>query len=745
MSAALAWAGALMGGHRVSVGISESSSLYASKGADAAADAVDIHIECFAADDISSENDHGFLLPVTMRTAGGAHVDRLFVLSSTHLALKDLEAVRETSSETHYWALSTLVSAQQQECAVLITFASMPWTRQLTLTLPDFERAVIVRQKIAHAASFADPETLAELEQRVSALRFDPDAQCEAAAAAERKAKAAVKPAAAAFRKTFQTATREIASGESVSLMQQLEQLQQQHEAALARAAEAEAKVALAQERAAEAEVRATQAEQTAAALLNAERAARQEADPAEAAATTMPSEEVAILRSALATAEAVAANLVKDVHELRTQLEAEGIARQAAVARIVELTHSAATSQMEHEARLSGATTAGAAILRRVAQANLCRRCFMVLKANASEAMRQRTPPHPIYDGIATPLSSPMQWLKGVVGNDAVSGSRPRAPSTSLPATAHALDFSRIASAFSGMRSPSPAAAETGSDQAVADVADKVATDYASVLASAQAEALESQRVEMREVIALLAIHLEGIQQLHSLLLGRSAEEVIDEELGTFGLSWEVTPLEAAAANSDGADSGRPSLLASPPPSLYEPFEGPAEGGTADEAGGADEPAVGVVPPPPPPPGLPRELGDVDEADELVSPSSALDESEQLLQAQALLGARALAARLSERMALVGALHRRLEKSSLLQPRWEQAPTAESSRARTRAQTPSPPAPAKAKKERRPSALESAAFEQLQRSQYTKAGLAVQAYEGFDPAASTPRRVVAT
>ena len=35
--------------------------------------------------------------------------------------------------------------------------------------------------------------------------------------------------------------------------------------------------------------------------------------------------------------------------------------------------------------------------------------------------------------------------------------------------------------------------------------------------------------------------------------------------------------------------------------------------------------------------------------------------------------------------------------------------------------------------------------LEQLQRSQYTKAGLAVQAYEGFDPAASTPRRVVAT
>jgi hypothetical protein len=93
--------------------------------------------------------------------------------------------------------------------------------------------------------------------------------------------------------------------------------------------------------------------------------------------------------------------------------------------------------------------------------------------------------------------------------------------------------------------------------------------------------------------------------------------------------------------------------------------------------------------------------------------------------------------------MALVSALHRRLEKSSLLQPRWEQAPTAESSRAR--AQTPSPPAPAKAKTERRPSALESAALEQLQRSQYTKAGLAVQAYEGFDPAASTPRRVVAT
>ena len=95
--------------------------------------------------------------------------------------------------------------------------------------------------------------------------------------------------------------------------------------------------------------------------------------------------------------------------------------------------------------------------------------------------------------------------------------------------------------------------------------------------------------------------------------------------------------------------------------------------------------------------------------------------------------------------MTLVSALHRRLEKSSLLQPRWEQAPTAESSRTRTRAQTPSPPAPAKAKKERRPSALESAALEQLQRSQYTKAGLAVQAYEGFDPAASTPRRVVAT
>ena len=91
--------------------------------------------------------------------------------------------------------------------------------------------------------------------------------------------------------------------------------------------------------------------------------------------------------------------------------------------------------------------------------------------------------------------------------------------------------------------------------------------------------------------------------------------------------------------------------------------------------------------------------------------------------------------------MTLVSALHRRLAKSSLLQPRCEQAPTAESSRAHT----PSPPAPAKAKKERRPSALESAALEQLQRNQYTKAGLAVQAYEGFDPAASTPRRVVAT
>ena len=88
--------------------------------------------------------------------------------------------------------------------------------------------------------------------------------------------------------------------------------------------------------------------------------------------------------------------------------------------------------------------------------------------------------------------------------------------------------------------------------------------------------------------------------------------------------------------------------------------------------------------------------------------------------------------------MTLVSALHRRLEKSSLLQPHGEQAPTAQSSRA----QTSSPPAPAKAKKERRPSALESAALEQLQRSQYSKAGLAVQAYEGFDPAASTPRRL---
>ena len=86
--------------------------------------------------------------------------------------------------------------------------------------------------------------------------------------------------------------------------------------------------------------------------------------------------------------------------------------------------------------------------------------------------------------------------------------------------------------------------------------------------------------------------------------------------------------------------------------------------------------------------------------------------------------------------MTLVSALHRRLEKSSLLQPHGEQAPTAQSSRA----QTSSPPAPAKAKKERRPSALESAALEQLQRSQYSKAGLAVQAYEGFDPAASTAR-----
>ena len=90
--------------------------------------------------------------------------------------------------------------------------------------------------------------------------------------------------------------------------------------------------------------------------------------------------------------------------------------------------------------------------------------------------------------------------------------------------------------------------------------------------------------------------------------------------------------------------------------------------------------------------------------------------------------------------MTLVSALHRRLEKSSLLQPHGEQAPTAQSSRA----QTSSPPAPAKAKakKERRPSALESAALEQLQRSQYSKAGSAVQAYEGFDPAASTPRRL---
>ena len=80
--------------------------------------------------------------------------------------------------------------------------------------------------------------------------------------------------------------------------------------------------------------------------------------------------------------------------------------------------------------------------------------------------------------------------------------------------------------------------------------------------------------------------------------------------------------------------------------------------------------------------------------------------------------------------MTLVSALHRRLEKSSLLQPHGEQALTAQSSRA----QTSSPSAPAKAKKECRPSALESAALEQLQRSQYSKAGSAVQAYEGFDP-----------
>lgn len=636
--------------------------------------------------------DEGFLLPVALKSVFGSTVEKILVLSATHLVLQDLK----TEKVTHRLALTSLSAAKQQGTTITITITNTIVKSKLTLLLADAGRADTLRMKLARSAGFVDRQTLAALEERASDLRYDLDAQRAGRALAAREMEEAVKRAS-------------VAEATASSLISDLSR---------ARASSAEA-----------------------------EEAAEHKAEAEEAAEAL-----VEALREATARAE---------------RAEAE---------------------QMAWEGRLGRAKEAGSAILRRARVASRRRRCFRALQAHAAEKRQrteaERTPPHaPSSAAGAGANSTPVEAIR--LPGAATPTVRPspsplrRTPSAGKPhAAAHALDFS---GASGGRRATTPL---KPADKAAVGAA---ASEYEHELASAQAEALEAQRAEMREVVSLLASQLESIGQLHAVLLGHAPLEpgalqlhATPFELGALG--GDATAAADAAAKrlglggglgggsgglgGDGFGSRTPSSSSSP---TYKPYAlaseaasiprfalAEAESPTGSHAGspaGSHTGSGGA-----PPTRARTEKGEeVEEGEEVEGAEGATTEAadeargdaEELLEHERRvermhagdeLVEHALAERLAERMALVSALQRRLEKSALLVPASEADEPL----------TPTPTRPrgsgaAEGRQATTPSRwLGSDALERLQRSQYSKAGFAVCAYQGFDPTGTPAQRSAA-
>ena len=176
----------------------------------------------------------------------------------------------------------------------------------------------------------------------------------------------------------------------------------------------------------------------------------------------------------------------------LEAELTEERVAREAALARLVEVMHAGAGSTLENEARFNAAESKLAAVATKLGVRAQQRLVFGRLRANAREAREQHTPP-------------------SLPPRPAEPPPRPLAEVTPPPDTAPAaaLSFNALAAWLGGK-----GGGKGGGNEDAAGGGGAVG-DSSVARAAAQAEALAVQRAEAREVAAALVETFEDISRL--------------------------------------------------------------------------------------------------------------------------------------------------------------------------------------------------------------------------------------
>lgn len=124
----------------------------------------------------------------------------------------------------------------------------------------------------------------------------------------------------------------------------------------------------------------------------------------------TRSSDAVETGRVQAAEAEAEAAQLRERVSELHAELENEVSAREAAVHKVVELLQMQAESDLKWQARVTYLQDRASKVALRVTAANLRRQCFDALKANAARARAQHTPTSEVQERVPPALAESAQ-----------------------------------------------------------------------------------------------------------------------------------------------------------------------------------------------------------------------------------------------------------------------------------------------------------------------------------------------
>ena len=395
-------------------------------------------------------------------------------------AAEEVEAQEEThrTEQVHRRAVEQVLEARTAEAEAAEARAEAAKTAaEVTVAAAEAAEA---RAEKARTAAEARTEAAEAAEARAEKARTAAEARTEAAEAAEARAGAA--------RAAAEVMAAAVEAAEA--------RAEKARTAAEARTEAAEAKVAAEQE----AEARAAEVEAEAGSAVADARTTRAEASGADKSLS------------------AELDRLHAEIAELTSELEGERSAREVVVARLVEVSHSHADNTLQWEMREHHATNAAIRIIRRASAMAVVRQCFAVLRGNVEEERRQRTPPH---SQMAASVGESLPSLTGQLE---------AAAALSKPAAARLANeqiFRPVMALRFEDEPKADATVESGSESLSEQGLGKLPPESAGVEISAAEVWSADRTAEALAVVALLASQLEELALMHAQLLGPLADDI--------------------------------------------------------------------------------------------------------------------------------------------------------------------------------------------------------------------------